>query len=66
MTQASDNNSARDIVRTIRASPGISDLPVLVGGRAFASDAAILDRLGATAGAQDATSALDLADRILT
>lgn len=57
--------SARDILRAVRADPATRDLPVLVGGGAFAADPAIPDKLEATAYARDPRSALDLADRIL-
>lgn len=57
--------SARDILRAVRANPDTRDLPVLVGGRAFAADPSILSRLEATAYAQDPRSAIDLAGRIL-
>ncbi|WP_448206994.1 cobalamin B12-binding domain-containing protein [Azospirillum sp. sgz302134] len=58
--------SARDILRAVRADPDTRDLPVLIGGRAFAADPAILSRLEANAYADTPHRALDLANAMLS
>ncbi|WP_448189020.1 cobalamin B12-binding domain-containing protein [Azospirillum sp. sgz301742] len=57
--------SAWDIIQALRADPATRSLPVLVGGRAFAVDPTIANRLGANAYAPSAGQALAVAEKEL-
>jgi methanogenic corrinoid protein MtbC1 len=53
-----------EAITALRADPRSADIPIIVGGAAFRSDPGLAEEMGADGYAPDATTAVELAERL--